>query len=233
MSLEELGHFGLTRASCRDGDGQVVQRSVRGIDLNSIEVQKEQRGHSPSAFVAVDEGMILHNVVQIGSCHLEGKGMQRLTTKSRLRLGNGGLQKPRIAQTGIASIAASLVQVSDEDILQRQKVDHFHLLRQSLQVVAELLIDLFERRLQLTLSAFIPNRRNEDLISISRQFQRRIRSDLEQLQDGLVDHERQAVAVFDECFVQGTISLCVHIVYTACEARATGKRGASTTGFVL
>ncbi len=53
---------------------------------------------------------------------------------------------------------AQLVGVRYEHVVLRQKADGVHLLRQPRQIIAELLIDHFEGRLQSTQSAFLQER---------------------------------------------------------------------------
>lgn len=82
------------------------------------------------------------------------------------------------ASGAFPTIPTRLVEVRHKDIIHCQKFDVIHLLRQSFQIVAKFLIDLFERRFQSTLSTTVADWRDEDGVAVSREFQRCFGGDL-------------------------------------------------------
>ena len=77
--------------------------------------------------------------------------------------------------------------------------DHGHLVCQTFQIVAELLVDLVQRSAKLLLTGLVADRGYQQRIAIGRQLEWRIRGDVQQLQNRLVDDQCQAVAVLDQC----------------------------------
>lgn len=70
--------------------------------------------------------MVLHDVVQVGSGHLEGIRVQPLTGNWSLRLPVNRFQLTHIADAGIASVALGLVEMDDSIIIDRQEIDFAH-----------------------------------------------------------------------------------------------------------
>lgn len=198
VRAKERRDLGFACFTLGDGAGELVEAAFGRLDLHPIEIEKDECCHCPGPLVAIDERMVLHQVVQVGGCHLKHVFAQVLAAERCTRLRNRGLQQSHIAHTMIAAVAVDLVRVQREHVFGAEEMRHRDLLCQSLQVVAELAVDLLQRRAELRLALLVTNGRDQDRVAVCRHLQRRIGRNLEHFEDGLVDYQGQAVAVSDQ-----------------------------------
>lgn len=135
--------------------------------------------------------------------------MQIGTVEASSRLLDCGLKKVHIANLTCAAIECGLIRVNLHYVAELKKIDVDHLLRQPAQVVFELRIDLFETRFDLLLTCFVTARCDKELVPVGAYLERGICGNLKHVQDWLVDHESQAVPVFDQHFLHRSVLLCM------------------------
>ena len=75
MNPQKCGNLVFGHSARGNAHGNLVQRSRTGLDGNSIEFQKHQRSHGSRPFVAIEERMVSHDVIQVRCCHFERKGV--------------------------------------------------------------------------------------------------------------------------------------------------------------
>src|SRR5262249_28177820 len=148
------------------------------------------------ALVSIDERVIPNNVKQAGSRHLKNIGMQELAAETNWRLGQGGLQKPQVANTRHPTVACDLIRVDFQDFRQLQEDRSHSSVRQPLQCTAVPTIGFAQGRLELDPALSITCRRDNEHVAIRGYLKRRFWFDFEQIQNGLVDDQRVTVSVF-------------------------------------
>ena len=214
MRFKEFCDFLLITMPLSDGNRQLIERALRSVEIDIVQVKKQQRRHDTRPFVSINERVVLHNVKQIGGRHLVRKRVEQLFTIARTRLGDGRVQQSDISNARVAPISSNLIMVGEQDILNRQEIDLVHLFRQSFEIVTKSLIDFVERCLQSLLTTLVTHGRDKNCVTVRRQLERRIGRDFEHLQNRLVDDKREAVAMPDQGFVHCTLlQSYTHSVY--------------------
>ncbi len=109
---------------------------------------------------------------------------------------NGG----ELVRAGSSSGRVLGADVEKKNVFKSEEIGHWSLLCQAMQVVAKLAIDLFKRLVKLLLTFIVPHWRNQKRVAVGRNFELRVSRNLKNLQNRLINHRSQAVAMFGQFF---------------------------------
>jgi hypothetical protein len=101
-----------------------------GIEVKSVQVEKNENGHSTDTLVAIDEGMVLDQVEQIGCCHLVNVCMKKLATVGSRWHAEGRSEQFDVSNTGGTTIAGNLVLMNGKHLTQAEEDGLQQLFRQ-------------------------------------------------------------------------------------------------------
>lgn len=101
----------LANLSSGDTEDQVPQLVGVGDNLVVVHPKKRESRRQRGAFVAIDKGMVLGGVEEIGRCHLEDRRMKVLAVESSLGCRKGRPQKIQVEQPTLSAIAAILIRM--------------------------------------------------------------------------------------------------------------------------
>ena len=121
MSPEELGNLLLVDLTLSNSENKFDELLIVSFDRLAVEFEKHKGRFQTNSFVAVNEGMVLNKMKQVGRCHQKDVGMQKLFAKGRLWLGDGRLQQIAAAQSITAAIVPDLASMQLKHIFQCQK----------------------------------------------------------------------------------------------------------------
>ena len=93
MLPEKLGNFGLAHLSLSHRENDRLELQVLGSEGKAIEFQKAEDRHCASAFISIDERMILNDMEKVSGCHFEQIGMQVLISKPGFGHGDSRFQQ--------------------------------------------------------------------------------------------------------------------------------------------
>lgn len=142
MRAEELSNLRLAGVADGYRDGEVVDAALGGSDFDAVDVQEHQGCNGARSFVAIEERMVLDEVKQVGSGHLEKTLVEVFATERRSGLSDRRFEQAHITYAVRAAVQSHLIGVQAQQILHLEEVDHDSLFRQTLEIVAELSIDL-------------------------------------------------------------------------------------------
>ena len=144
MRAEELGNLRLAGAADGNRDSEVVNAALGGIDFNAVDVQEHQGCNRAGSFVAVEERVVLDEVKHVGGGHLEKILMEVLAASHRSGLRDRRFEQTPITHSVCAAVQRHLIRVEAQQVMDLEEVDHDSLFRQTLEIVAELTIDLVQ-----------------------------------------------------------------------------------------
>jgi hypothetical protein len=105
-----------------------------------------------------------------------------------------GQEHRRVAQLGLAAVAINLIAMDVENLIDAEKLRH-RSFGKFLERAAKLAVRVLERPLESPASFRVDHGGNRECLAIGADFEWRIGSDVQQLEDGLVDDECVTVAV--------------------------------------
>lgn len=139
----------------------------------------------------------------------------------RFRLFHCRLKKIGITNINRTTVVGDLVNVNLHHIAEFEKLDLSHLLCQLPQIVAKLFVDRFEACCQFLLARLVSTWRYQDLVAVRTQLKWRFSGNLKHIQDWLVDHQGETIAVFNQHFLHlNSFTQWLHKVYTLNPAKA-------------
>lgn len=222
---DEYRHVGFIEVAPDDGQHHFGEVIFGGIKVKVVQREKDECGNSPCAFIAIDEGMVFHQVEQISRGHFKDVRVQKLTTVRGRRHSEGGFEQLDIANAGSTSIAGNLV-LFDFQHLDQTEEDRVHLLlRQFLQSLGVPGVHLVESGLEgLAPAGVLYRAENEDL-AVGGDVERRISVCTDQLEDRLFDHQGQTVSVFGKGLDYDSDLLCslTHRRYRGTTSKRPGQ----------
>lgn len=124
--LEEDRHLCLRGAASRYAQDEFDQLTVRCVDLDAVQLQKDQGYRQGRALVAVQERVVLGEVEQVGRRHLDQRRVEEEAVEGRLRHLDGRAQEAEVTHPGAPSVALDLVRVHAQRVLERDelRLDH-------------------------------------------------------------------------------------------------------------
>ncbi len=117
---KELGDFPFARLSLRNGEGQIHKPIFIGFDGHIIDCQKDDGNRRASPFVAVEEGVVLDDVIEIGSRHLVQVLVQELASERGLRHRDRRMQQAHIADSLRTTVSLNETVVRSQNVVQVQ-----------------------------------------------------------------------------------------------------------------
>ena len=93
MIPEELGNLRLIDLTLSNSENKFDELLVVSFDRLAVEFEEDQGHFQTNSFITVNEGMVLNKMKQVGRRHKKDVGMQKLSAKGRLWLGDGRLQQ--------------------------------------------------------------------------------------------------------------------------------------------
>lgn len=112
----------------------------------------------------------------------------------------------KIADPWASAVEGNLIAVDLENLRQGEEQGGLHwlgLFGEGFECLGMPAIDLAERRLEQFLALGIVHGRNNETLAIGGNFEAIVRLDVEEIQDWLVDHKREAVSVRSEFLKHG------------------------------
>lgn len=214
---------------CRSAPEQLREQVQRVAHRSlHVEFQKDQGRFQTNSFVAVNEGMVLDKMEQVGCGHMEDVMMQELSAKCYPWLGDGRLQQFAASQSFTAAIVPDLAGMQLKYILQSQKFRHVGLLRELLKGLLVTSIDFFARVPQFFFPSATFSRGNPDGGTIRGQLHRALRINLQKVENRPIDDNCPTVAMFDEIFEHlqdssSVITMVIHCItkHGSCQKEST------------
>src|ERR1700741_19680 len=99
MGAKEHCNLLLARLSLRSLKYKIDECFIRGLDRVPVDFEKQQCGLQAHALIAINEGMVLHEMKQIRGSHLEDVSVQVLATEHYLGLCQRRFEQSRVANT--------------------------------------------------------------------------------------------------------------------------------------
>lgn len=121
MDFEEYGKLGFPIRSPSDIENELGELVFLGIDFKIVHPKKNEARRESRPFVAVDKWMVLGDVVKVGGCHFEGITVEELSSKAGRNRAESRGEKLLIPDPGTSSIAADLVLVESQHLIQGEK----------------------------------------------------------------------------------------------------------------
>jgi len=186
-----------------------------GDDLDVIHREEDNGGYCPGSLVAVNERMVLSDVEQVRRSHLEDVLVQILITESGSGHRDGRLKQAHVSDAERATVVIDLVAVYLKDIIETKELDVVHLLGQLLQGTPVPAVGLVECFPELGGARFVPNRSDNEHVSVRRDLDWSVVVYLEQIQHTALNNQSHAVAVFCEFLYHVSAPPCcfVHTLY--------------------
>ena len=117
MASDEYSHVGFIEIAPGDGQHHLGEVIFGGINVKIVKREKDECGNSPRAFIAIDEGVVFHQVEQISRRHFKDGRVLKLTTVSGRRYTEGGFEQLDIPDAGSTPIAGNLVLGNFRDVV--------------------------------------------------------------------------------------------------------------------
>lgn len=204
MAPDKHSHVGFVEIAPSHGQYHLGKVILGGVEVKPVQVEKDDCSDSTDAFVAIDEGMVLDQVEQIGCGHLVNVRVQELAAIGSRRHAEGGFEQLDIPDAGGAAVAVNLVLVNFQDLAQAEEDRIHRLFRQLFQGLRVPGVHLVESGLEgFPATGILHRAENEDL-AVGGNIERCIGIRTNQLQHRLFDHQCQAVSVFSQGFDQGS-----------------------------
>jgi hypothetical protein len=99
MQTKEFGDFILARPADSNAQREFDQPLLVVVDFDLVHREEHDSRCRAGAFVAIDERMVLHEVVQVRCSHFKRKRMQVVASKRRLRLRYSLMKQVGIARS--------------------------------------------------------------------------------------------------------------------------------------
>lgn len=110
-------------------DDQVDELVLVGLNFDVVRVEKRQCGRQCRSFVAVNEGMIAADTVQVRGRHLEDRFVKEDASEGCLDIAHRREEETCVANAGGASEQTDLLFVSDKDFVESEKKKTHYSLR--------------------------------------------------------------------------------------------------------
>ncbi len=234
VPAEEIGYGLFLCSAFGHGDDYLHQLVFACIDLDVVEFEENQCASRAGPLVPVYEGVVPGDVEKIGRGHLEQVVVQKPSPEARRGHGECRLQKTEVPNTGLTTVAFDLVAVDTQHLAEIQENGGHGLFREALEGTTVFSVHLFQGFLELLLVLGITDRRYDQDLPVRRDFEGRVRVDLQQLQYRPVDDERQAIPVFCQALDHDNISsigvLCKYNVSPWAVVVDLNIRGATWNG---
>ena len=103
------------------------KKFLRGIKINIIDIQKNQRRHCANTLIAIYKRVIFDKMVQICSRHFVNRRMQKSTTECTFRHPDGRFQQLDVTQSTCSTEIFYLIFMNFHNIRKGQKLYFTHL----------------------------------------------------------------------------------------------------------
>ena len=141
---QQFGDPGLrSLAPCHPHD-EIIKVCFRNPNLDAIQFKKNKSGHRSNPLVAIHEWMVLDDVENVCSSHLDEVDMEVLSRRPSTRHGEGRTQERFIADPRTATVPLDLVPVDLHDLVESKEAWLHRLLGQPLEGFPIAMIDLHE-----------------------------------------------------------------------------------------
>ncbi|MEZ6034008.1 MAG: hypothetical protein R3C17_13005 [Planctomycetaceae bacterium] len=228
MNPEELSNLRLIDLTLSNSENKFDELLIVSFDRLAIEFEKDQRRLQTNSFVAINEGMVLNKMEQVGSCHVEDVGMQELSAKGHFWLCDGGMQQIGAAQSFTAAIAVDLASMQLQNIFHRQKLRHDVLLSKFLKGFLVASIYLSAHFPQFFLPTGVFGSGNPDGGTIRGQLHRALRINLQKVENRPINDKCPAVAMLNEVLDHLRISNGVNKMVIHCSTISRSCQKEST-----
>lgn len=215
VASDEHSHVGFIEVALGNGQHHLGKVVFRSIKVKSVQGEKNESRHRTNALVAINEGMVFHQVEQAGRGHLVDVRMQELPAIGGRRHAEGRLEQLHIPDAGSTPVAGHLVLVNLKHLGQAEESRIHRLLRKLLQGFGVPGIGLVKGDLEGRVSASVFNRSENEHLPVGGNIKLCVGVSAKQLQNRLFDHQGQAVTVFGQSLDHGLSPPCslIHCLY--------------------
>jgi hypothetical protein len=162
--VDETGDLRLAHLPARDGEHHVGKVVFRRVEVVPVQRKEYQGSDSADALVAVQEGMVLHEMKEVSSRHLLDVGGQELAAVGGCRHAEGGLEQLDIPDLWDPAVAGNLVSVDGKDLDKTEKRRPHWLFCESFQRLGIACVHLVERGLERPgVTSILDRGKNQDL----------------------------------------------------------------------
>jgi len=190
MLLNKNCDFCLADPSCRHPGYKIHELVTCRLKGERIQAQEDQHGHETNALVAIDEGMPLDQMKEIGGSHLGQAFMQPSASVRRLRHGQSGFQQGDIANSRTTPVPLDLVRVQCQHFIEREKLDLHFLLGEPPERATVSPVRFFDHSLELGRPLPSADGRDHNDLSVGRHFERGARVYPHPVEERLVEYQR-------------------------------------------
>lgn len=118
---KKLRELGFLHGSGCDTEHCRLQESLRITDLATIELKKDERTGQCRSLVAINEGVVLAQMVGVRRAHIVEFAMEPFTRERGFGLRHRRFKEPQVPDTMPAPIAADLIGVNVNHLCQGQE----------------------------------------------------------------------------------------------------------------
>ena len=214
MRAKKLSDFWFRRLPLRGSQHEFNEQFVRRIDRHPVDLQEQQRCFQSNSFIGIDEGVVLHDMKQVSSGHLEKISVQVLPAEHCLRLSQRGFEQTHVTYPFPTAVRRNLLRMRFKNVVQAEKYRWLVLLRQLLESLGVLGIDLLPRGADASLLSGFRSRADRHRTTVGGDFQRAFRTDFEQVEDGAINDKGPTIAMLDEILDHIRSPMLKHQWYT-------------------